>query len=81
MVAGFLVTNGLARIGVNPWHNFFVIGPTYLASLAVIAIVAALIANRFWTTQRLLPYIATPAVLEDEAGEGGRWFPWPGRPY
>ena len=81
VVAGFLVTNGLARIGVNPWHNFFVIGPTYLASLAVIAIVATLIANRFWTTQRLLPYIATPAVLEDEAGEGGRWFPWPGRPY
>ena len=81
VVLAFLVTNGLARMGANPWHNFFVIGPTYLAGLTITAIVATLIANRFWTTQRLLPYIATPAVQEDAPGEGGRWFPWPGRPY
>jgi hypothetical protein len=81
MLAGFFVLWVLTRLGINPYGNFFVIGPAYLGCLLAVSVVATLLANRLWTIERLLPYLATRAPQDDEASARGRWFPWPGRPY
>ena len=61
--------------------NFLVIGPAYVAGLLAAIGLTVTIANRVWSTQRLLPYIVADTSANDERVAGGRWFFWPGRPY
>lgn len=61
--------------------GFFVIGPIYVGCLLLAICAAIMLANRVWTTQRLLPYIIADASNNDNSIEGARWFFWPGQPY
>jgi len=61
--------------------GFFVIGPIYVGCLFLAIGVAIMLANRVWTTQRLLPYIVADATNNENSIEGGRWFYWPGQSY
>jgi hypothetical protein len=59
--------------------DLFEIGPAYVGCLLLAIGITIWIANRLWTTQRLLPFIVAGAVSNDDTTMGGRWFTWPGR--
>jgi hypothetical protein len=61
--------------------GFFTIGPTYVACLLLAIGIAIMLANRLWTTQRLLPFIVSGAHSGSDTFTGGCWFTWPGRRY
>lgn len=72
-IAFWLAGTGLLR----PW---FTIGPAYITCLAAGSVAAILLANRIWTTRRLLPYIVSTTNY-DKSPNCGRWFAWPTRRY
>ena len=75
------VTGAILVLGRKAALGLFVIGPGYIACVLVAIAVAVLIANRVWTTQRLLQYVLVGATEANDRVTAGRWFPWPGRPY
>ncbi|HEY8024661.1 MAG TPA: hypothetical protein VIF60_08860 [Burkholderiaceae bacterium] len=72
-IALWLASAGLLR----PW---FAIGPAYIICLVAGSVAAILLANRVWTTRRLLPYIVSTTNYQQSL-TCGRWFPWPARRY
>jgi len=59
--------------------DLFEIGPAYVGCLLLAICIAIWIANRLWTTQRLLPFLVAGAASQDNVLMGGSWFTWPGR--
>ena len=77
-----LCAAGLAAVWLTDskvLFDFFEIGPTYVACLLAAICIMIWIANRLWTTEKLLPFLLTGPTAEDDAPLGGRWFTWPGR--
>ncbi len=58
-----------ARTLMGTWFH---VGPAYLAMLTAGSLAAILVANRLWTTQRLLPLVVQGMVEEDMPNE--RWL-------
>jgi hypothetical protein len=76
-----LAVAGLAAVwffNTSVLFDLFEIGPTYVCCLLLAIGITILLANRLWTTQRLLPFLVAGAVSSDDVLMGGRWFTWPG---
>ena len=57
----------VGMLGMKTVFGLFAIGPSYLIGLQLAIVGAILLANRMWTTQRLLPYIVAGAQqINDE---------------
>ncbi|HSY28550.1 MAG TPA: hypothetical protein VK832_13665 [Burkholderiaceae bacterium] len=65
--------------GTEVLFDLFEIGPAYVGCLLLAICITIWIANRLWTTQKLLPFLVAGAVSHDDTMMGGRWFTWPGR--
>ena len=73
---------GLAAVwlfNIDVLFDLFEIGPAYVGCLLLAICITIWIANRMWTTQKLLPFLVAGAVSSDDTVMGGRWFTWPGR--
>jgi hypothetical protein len=77
-----LTSAGLAAVwffNTSVLFDLFEIGPAYVGCLLLAIGIMIWLANRLWTTQKLLPFLVTGAVSRDDALIRGRWLTWLGR--